>query len=239
MTTEPNRPLVGVLLGFACVFFLFVRRAEKPRVDDAEIMLERAQQQMHEAQAKNRTRAVEAITQKNNLQALSDQTRKMVDNLRAKAEAENNPAVERQLRAEQERYERSLEKMAASLEAAIGVTEAVKTAMRREEEAIRSPTAEALTMKAQYKQAQIEFEIEKSRLGTATTQAAGWFERARSKIQQAQARRDLMARIRKTAEVLEEAAEAAERGGDLALSRRLLSEREELRKTALNPRLWQ
>ena len=48
-----------------------------------------------------------------------------------------------------------------------------------------------------------------------------------------------MARIRKTAEVLQEAAEAAERGGDAALSRRLLSEREELKKMALNPRLWQ
>ena len=86
---------------------------------------------------------------------------------------------------------------------------------------------------------QIKFEIEKARLGMTTTKAAEWFKRVQSKIQQAQARRDLMARIRKTAEVLEEAAEAAERGGDLALSRRLLSEREELRKTALNPRLWQ
>ena len=37
----------------------------------------------------------------------------------------------------------------ASLQGAIEMKEAVKTAMRREEEAIRSQTAEALTMKAQ------------------------------------------------------------------------------------------
>ena len=82
MTTEPNRPLLGVLLGFACVFFLFVKREEKkPRGDDAEMMLERAQQQMREVQARNRERMVQAITQKNNLQALADQTQKMVNNL--------------------------------------------------------------------------------------------------------------------------------------------------------------
>lgn len=93
-------------------------------------------------------------------------------------------------------------------------------------------------MKALYKQAQIEFEIEKSRLGMTTTKAEELFERARSKIQQAQARRDLMARIRQTAEVLEAAAEKATRTDDTALSRHLLAARDELKKAALNPSLW-
>ena len=52
-------------------------------------------------------------------------------------------------------------------------------------------------MKALYKQAQIEFEIEKSRLGMTTTKAGALFERAQAKIQQAQARRDLMAQMRR------------------------------------------
>ncbi len=243
MTTEPNRPLLGVLLGFACVFFLFVKREEKkPPQDDAEAMLQHAQQQMRESQAKNRSRAVEAITQKNNLQALFDQTQKMVNNLQAKAQKareEGDTGLERQLTVEQERYERSLEKMEITLQSAIGAAEAVKTAMRREEEGIRTKTAEALSMKAQYRQAQIEFEIEQSRLGMTTTKAGDLFERAQAKIQQAQARRDLMARIRKAAEALEEAAEAAERNGDAALSRRLLSEQEGLKRAALDPKLWQ
>ncbi len=242
MPSEPNRPLVGVLLGFACVFFLFVKRQRKPPQDDAETLLQLAQQEMREAQARNRSRAVEAITQKNNLQALADQTQKMVNNLQVKAQKareEGDVGLERQLTVEQKRYERSLDKMTTGLQSAIEAAEAVKDAMRREEESIRSKTAEALSMKALYRQAQIEFEIEKSRLGMTTTKAGEWFERAQAKIQQAQARRDLMTQIRKTAEVLEEAAEAAAREGNTALSRRLLSERDELKQVGLNPRLWQ
>ena len=242
MPTEPNRPLLGVLLGFACVFFLFVKREEKkPPVDDAEMLLEHAQQQMREAQARNRERTVQAITQKNNLQALFDQTQKMVNNLRAKADkahAEGDIGLERQLRAEQERYQRSVQQMETSLRRAIETTEAVKTAMRGEEEAIRARTVQALAMKTFYKQAQIEFEIEKNKLGMTTTKAGDLFERAQARIQSAQARRDLMTRIRKTAEVLEAAAEEAARKGDAALSQRLLSERDGLKKAALDPKLW-
>ena len=242
MPNEPNRPLVGVLLGFACVFFLFVRRVEKPRVADAEAILQQAYSQMEEMQARNRERAVQVITQKNNLQALVAQMERMVARLEEQAQAAGQAGDaerEQALLAERSQSLLTLAQTQASLQGAIEMTEAVKTAMRREEEAIRARTAQALTMKAQYKQAQIEFEIEKSRLGMTTTKAAEWFERAQSKIQQAQARRGLMAQIRKTAEVLQEAAEAAERDGDAALSGRLLSEQAELKKTAMNPRLWQ
>ena len=243
MPTEPNRPLLGVLLGFACVFFLFVRREDKkPPVDDAEMLLQQAQQQMREAQAKNRERAVEAITQKNNLQAIFDQTQKMVNNLQAKAQKareEGDVVLERQLTMEQEQYARSLEKTEPTLQSAIGTTEAVKTAMRGEEEAIRARTVQALAMKTFYKQAQIEFEIEKNKLGMTTTKAGDLFERAQAKIQSAQARRDLMARIRQALETMEEAAEAAERSSDAALSQRLLSERDALKQAALNPKSWQ
>ena len=242
MPTEPSRPLLGVLLGFACVFFLFVRREEKkPPLDNAERMLERAQQQMHEVQARNRERMVEAITQKNNLQALLDQTEKMVENMRAKADnayAEGNIVLERQLRVEQQRYQQSVQQMETSLQSAIKTTEAVKIAMRAQEESVRTRTAQALAMRASYKQAQIEFEIEKSRLGMTTTKAGDLFERAQAKIQSSQARRDLMGRIRQAAEALEEAAEAAERNGDAALSRRLLSKRDDLKRAALDPELW-
>ena len=156
-----------------------------------------------------------------------------------KAREEGDVDLERQLTVEQERYQRSVQQMETSLQSAIKTTEAVKITMRREEEAIRTRTAQTLAMKAQYRQAQIEFDIERSQLGMTTTKAGDLFERAQSKIQQAQARRDLMAQIRRTAELLEEAAGAAERDGNAALSRRLLSEREGLRRAALDPRLWQ
>ena len=242
MSTEPNRPLLGVLLGFACVFFLFVKREERrPPVDDAELLLQSAQQQMREAQAENRERAVQAITQKNNLQAMVDQMQRMVSRIEEQAETASQAGdTERQqdLLSERGQSLLTLTQTQASLTAAIETTEAVKTAMRREEEAIRARTAQALAMKAQHRQAQIEFLIEKSRLGMTTTKASDLFERAQAKIQQAQARRDLMARIRQATEALEEAAEAAERGGDAALSRRLLLERDGLKRAALDPKLW-
>ena len=56
------------------------------QLEDPEILLAQAQQEMREAQAKNRERAVQAITAKNNLQAEVDKTQKMVNNLQAKAE---------------------------------------------------------------------------------------------------------------------------------------------------------
>jgi phage shock protein A len=241
MPPEPSRSFVGVLLGFACVFFLFAKRDKKPPQDDAEILLQLAQSQMREAQAKNRERAVQAITQKNNLQALVDQTQKMVTRLEERAETARQADdldLEQGLLAERGQYLLTLTQTQASLASAIETTEAVKTAMRREEERIRAQTAQALAMKAQQRQALIELAIEKSRLGMTTSYASDLFDRAQAKIQQAQARRDLMARVRQTAEVLEAAAEEAAHNGDAALSRRLLAERDELKRAALNPKLW-
>jgi len=243
MPTEPNRPLIGVLLGFACVFFLFVKRQEKkPAIDDAEALLQRAQRGMREVQAKNRERMVQVITQKNNLQALVDQTQKIVADLEERAEfARHKGDADRAdaLLAERDKYQSTLTQMQASLTSAIKTTEAVKAAMRQQEDDVRARTAQALAMKAQYRQVQIEFEIEKSQLGMTTIRAGALFERAQAKIQQAQAQRDLMAQTRKTVEVLEEAAEATAREGNTALSQRLLTEREELKKAVLDPRLWE
>ena len=241
MNLPANRSFLGVVLGFLGTYFLFVKRHPKTHIDDAETLLQLAQSQMREAQARNRERAVQAITAKNNLQAHFDQAQKMVENLRAKAQKaydEGDSDLERQLKTEQEHYRKTVERMKSSLQSAIETTEAVKTAMRREEEAIRARTAQALAMKAQQKQAQIEFEIEKSLLGMTKSYASDLFERTQSKIQQTQAKRDLMAQSRKTVEVLEAAAESAVKRGDTVLSRQLLSERDELKRTALNPKLW-
>ena len=242
MNDFPPRSFLGVLLGFTAMFFLCVWREEKkPPTDTAEMLLQQAQQEMREAQAKNRERAVQAITQKNNLQALADQTQKMVDSLGAKedkARAEGDAERTSDLLTEREKYLETQAGLEASLQNAIQTTEAVKIAMRREEERIRAKTAEALAMKARHRQFQIELAIEKSRLGLTTTRAGDLFNRAQTKIQQAQARRDLTAQIRRTSELLETAAEDAARRDDENLRRRFLSERDALTQAALNPKLW-
>ena len=58
----------------------------QPDLDDPEVLLSLAQQEMKESQAKNRERAVRAITQKNILQAEVDKTQKMVNKLRMNAD---------------------------------------------------------------------------------------------------------------------------------------------------------
>ncbi len=155
------------------------------QLEDPEILLQQATQEMKEAQAKNRERAVQAITQKNQLQALVDSTQKTVDNLGAKAElAQKNGDrdLARQLLVEKGQYETTLTSTRASLQQALEVTEAVKTAMRREEERIRAKTAQALSMKAQWKQAQIETSMNKALEGMSADGTDQAFERAAAKI---------------------------------------------------------
>jgi len=158
------------------------------QLEDPEILLQQAQQEMREAQAKNRERAVQAITQKNNLQALVDQTQKMVNNLQAKAEMalkNGDRDLARQLLIEKGQYDGTLESTKASLQQALETTEAVKTAMRRDEERIRAKTAQALSLKAQWKQAQIENSMNKALEGMSADGTDQAFERAAAKISNA------------------------------------------------------
>lgn len=158
------------------------------QLEDPDILLQQAQQEMKEAQAKNRERAVQAITQKNNLQALVDQTQKTVDNLQAKAELalrNGDRDLARQLLVEKGQYETTLASTKESLTAAVDTTEAIKTALRREEERIRAKTAQALALKAQWKQSQIEISINKALDGMTTDGTDAAFERAQAKISSA------------------------------------------------------
>lgn len=165
------------------------------QLEDPEILLQQAQQEMRESQAKNRERAVQAITQKNNLQALVDQTQKTVDNLQAKAELalkNGDRDLARQLLVEKGQYETTLATTKQSLQNAIDTTEQIKVAIRREEERIRAKTAQALAMKAQWKQSQIEISINKALEGFTTDGTDAAFERAQAKI--SGARSESMAR---------------------------------------------
>jgi phage shock protein A len=233
--------LLGVLAGFACVFPLLVKREKKPLSSSADALLEQAQQQMREAQAKNRGRAVQAITQKNNLQALVDQTQKRIDKLTERAESADftvERETQRSLLAERDKLQASLAEMQAGLATAIGAAEAVKAAMRREEEFVRLKVTEALTLKATEKQAQIETAIAKSRMALTTNLATDLFVQAREKIKQTAAQRDVIVQIGKTVEVLDAAVEEAANAGNEPMRQRLAANRDALRASALNASLW-
>ena len=91
----------------------------------------------------------------------------------------------RQLLIEKGQYDGTLESTKVSLQQALETTEAVKTAMRREEERIRAKTAQALSMKAQWKQAQIENSMNKALEGMSADGTDQAFERAAAKISNA------------------------------------------------------
>lgn len=238
MTPRSAYSLLGVITGFACVFPLFVKREKKMPSSSAEVLLQQAQQQMREAQAKNRGRAVAAITQKNNLQALADQTEKMITRLTERSEAAEDAEAIKALLIERDKYQQTLIGVQASLAMATETTETVKTAMRREEERIRAMTAEALALKAQEKQAQIETAIAKSKMAMTTNLGTDLFAQAREKIKQTAAQRDVIVQIGRTVETLDAAVEEAAKAGNEPLRQRLAANRDALRASALNASLW-
>lgn len=154
-------------------------------LEDPDVLLAQAQTEMRENQARNRERAVQAITAKNNLQNEVDKTEKTVNNLQAKAEMalkNGQRDLARQLLVEKQQYEGTLASMRTSLESANETVEAVKVAIRREEERIRAKTAQAMALKTQWKQSQIEISINKALEGMTTDGTDQAFERAASKI---------------------------------------------------------
>src|SRR5690348_7297788 len=126
---------------FKSWFSFFLDKAEDP-----EMLLQSAQEEMRAVHAKNRERAVQAITQKNNLQQMVDDQQKKVDTLQAKAELalkRGDRDLALQLLKEKQSYEQALQMTRTNLEQAIETSEAVKKAIKHEEERIRQKTAEA------------------------------------------------------------------------------------------------
>ena len=133
--------------------------------EDPEIILNQATKEMKENQIKNRELAVQAITQKNNLQAEGEKAERMVAELERRATVAvqaGNRELAKQFLKEKALHDQTLESMRTNLVSATEAAEKVKIAIRNEEERIRRKTAEALAMKANMKQAQIQIKINKA-----------------------------------------------------------------------------
>ena len=134
-------------------------------MEDPEIILNEAVREMKENQIKNRELAVQAITQKNNLQAEVDKEERLVAEYERKATLalqSGNRELAKQFLKEKALHDQTLESMRANLLAAAEASEKVKIAIKQEEERIRVRTSEALAMKANMKQAQIQIKISKA-----------------------------------------------------------------------------
>lgn len=171
------------------------------KLENPDLLLDQARREMQEIHARNRERAVQAITQKNNLQQMVDDLQKQVDTLSSRAEL----AVKRgdrdtalQLLKEKQAIESSLQTTKTTLAAAIETAESVKQAIKREEDQIRKKTAETLALKAQWKNAQIQNEMEKALQGMGTLEDMDQaFGRAQAKIKNAIAESQARAELAK------------------------------------------
>ncbi|MER3413179.1 MAG: hypothetical protein C4341_02860 [Armatimonadota bacterium] len=169
------------------------------RLEDPDVMLDQARRDMQEALRDNKEKAVQAITQRNNLQAMVNEHSQRVTQLEQQAVMalkQGNRDLARQFLREKANYAATLESLKTSLAQANETVEMVKLAIRRQEEETRKKTAEALAMKAQYKQAQIETSINKALEGFTTEAQFGTFEAAAERIRdarsEASARQEMM-----------------------------------------------
>ena len=149
-------------------FFRYLRGLINGNLDkweNPEIIINEAVREMKENQIKNRELAVQAITQKNNLQQAVDSEERLVAEYERKATLAiqgGNRELAKQFLKEKAIHESTLESMRSNLANAIEASEKVKIAIKNEEDRIRVRTSEALALKANMKQAQIQISINKA-----------------------------------------------------------------------------
>jgi phage shock protein A len=216
----------GLILGAALALAAGVAAPRKQTRDlsDPETLLQLAQQEMREAQAKNREHAVKTITQKNLLQAEYDKLQKMMLNLEAKEALFQQRGDEEQAHvfaAEREQMKASEASLLTSIQKATETAEAVKANIRREEERIRTKTTQAMALKTAWRQTRIERDLELSYLGRATADVERAFANARKRLEAAQARNALLAQMRSSLDALQAESDQARERGDVDLAQRL------------------
>lgn len=168
---------------------LFNRTMDK--VEDPEMMLDQAKRDMQASVIQNRERAIQAITQRNELEKLLNQQKADSANLEKQAEValkQGNRDLALQVVRQKQSTDANIAQLEKTYEQACQSVEAVKVAIERQQEEVRKKTAEALALKAQWKQAQIQNSISKAMDGL-TFEAqfnSGSFATASERISKAQ-----------------------------------------------------
>ena len=156
------------------------------KLEDPEILLQQAQEEMTALHAKNRERAVQAITQKNNLQNMVDQTQKQVDTLQMRAEQalkRGDRDLALQVLKEKESYNQSLQTVAGAVGAGDrdGGAGQGSDSPRRNERFAKRP-AQAMALKSIHKNNQIQNAMEKALEGMQGIDTDSAFAKAEQKI---------------------------------------------------------
>ena len=168
---------------------LFNRGMDK--LEDPEMMLDQARRDMTEVLIENREKAVQAIAARNNLQRMVDEAKEKserLENNAVMALKSGNRELAKQFMGQKALHDKSSAGFQTALENADSVVDSVKVAIKRQEEQVRVKTAEALALKAQWKQAQIQNSITKALDGlTFDNEYEGAFAQARDRVSSMQA----------------------------------------------------
>jgi phage shock protein A len=168
---------------------LFNRTMDK--IEDPDMMLDQARRDMQGALVSNREKAVQAITQKNRLEQMLKEAQAkstQMESQAAMALKQGNRDLARQFLREKANVDATIQQLQASYDSAVQTVESVKVAIKRQEEEVRRKTAEALALKARWKQAQIQNSITKALEGlTFENQYEGSFAAAKDRIQNQEA----------------------------------------------------
>ncbi|MCU0317299.1 MAG: PspA/IM30 family protein [Fimbriimonadaceae bacterium] len=183
---------------FAWLKALFNRGMDK--LEDPDMMLDQAKRDMQTALTANREKAVQAITQRNRLQQMLDEAvRKStsLENNASTALRQGNRELAKGFLREKAANDTTIETLRSTLAQATETVEQVKVAIKRQDEEVRKKTAEALALKAQWKQSQIQSSISKALDGlTFENEYEGSFAAARDRIRdkqaEAQARQEML-----------------------------------------------
>ena len=174
---------------FSWIKAVFNRTMDK--VEDPDIMLDQAKRDMQGALIQNRERAVQAITQKNKLSSMLDEAKKKSATLESQATTAlkgGNREMATVFMREKMNNDALVTQLQGSYDQAVATVEQVKVGIKRQEEEVRKKTAEALALKAQWKNAQIQSSISKALEGLnfETEFESGSFGAARDRIATAQ-----------------------------------------------------
>jgi phage shock protein A len=159
------------------------------RVEDPDIMLDQARRDMQAALIANREKAVQAITQKNRLQSMLDEVKKKsaaLESQAAMALKQGDRDTATIFMREKMNNDQTVTQLQSSYDQAAATVENVKVAIKRQEEEVRKKTAEALALKAQWKQAQIQSSISKALDGLTFENQFEGFGAAQERIREMQ-----------------------------------------------------
>jgi phage shock protein A len=159
------------------------------QLESPDMMLDQARRDMQGALIANREKAVQAITQKNRLQSMLDDAKKKSAELEARATMalkQGDRDLATQFMREKMNNDASVTTLQQSYDAAAQTVEQVKVAIKRQEEEVRKKLGEALALKAQWQQAQIQNSITKALDGLTFENQFEGFGAAQEKIRNAQ-----------------------------------------------------